>query len=48
VFGARPLKRAIQTYLLDEIAMMILEGAVDEGDVVKVEKGEEGLVIGRG
>lgn len=48
VFGARPLKRAIQTHLLDEIAMMILEGKVDEWDVVRVEKGEEGLVIGKG
>jgi len=35
--GARPLKRAIQRYVLDEIAMMILEGKVQEGQKITVE-----------
>jgi len=30
VFGARPLKRAIQKYLLDELAMEILDGKVND------------------
>lgn len=36
-FGARPLKRVIQDLILDEVAMMIVEGRVKEGDKVKVE-----------
>ncbi len=34
-FGARPLKRAIQTYLEDEIAELILSGALQQGDVIE-------------
>jgi ATP-dependent Clp protease ATP-binding subunit ClpB len=33
-FGARPLKRLIQTEVGDRLAMGILEGKVVEGDVV--------------
>ena len=33
-FGARPLKRAIQTYLEDEIATMIIDGEIAEGDLI--------------
>ncbi len=42
VFGARPLRRAIEEKLVDEIAMRIIEGSVKAGDTVtpKVEKGE--------
>jgi ATP-dependent Clp protease ATP-binding subunit ClpB len=35
-FGARPLKRALQRYLLDEIAMGILDGKIQEGQAVVV------------
>jgi len=35
--GARPLKRLIQTELLDPLAMLMLDGKVREGQVVKVE-----------
>ncbi len=31
-FGARPLKRAIQTELMDELAMEIIDGKIQEGD----------------
>lgn len=34
-FGARPLKRAIQTYLEDEIAELILTGEVQKGDTIE-------------
>ena len=37
VFGARPLKRAIQRDLQDPLAMAILEGSIDEGDRVWVD-----------
>ncbi|MBI2436656.1 MAG: ATP-dependent chaperone ClpB [Candidatus Magasanikbacteria bacterium] len=35
--GARPLKRVIQTELLDKLAMQIIEKSVDEGDEVSVD-----------
>lgn len=34
-FGARPLKRLIQTDLLDPLALEIIEGKIKEGDTVK-------------
>ncbi len=45
VYGARPLKRMIQRHLQDPLATMILEGRIKEGDTVKVDAGEHGLVI---
>ena len=38
-YGARPLKRIIQTMLLDELALDIIEGKIKEGDKVKIEIG---------
>jgi ATP-dependent Clp protease ATP-binding subunit ClpA len=38
-FGARPLKRVIQTMILDELALQIIEGKVKEGDKVVVDLG---------
>jgi ATP-dependent Clp protease ATP-binding subunit ClpC len=35
-FGARPLKRAIQKYLEDEMAEVIIEASVKDGDIIKV------------
>jgi ATP-dependent Clp protease ATP-binding subunit ClpC len=40
-FGARPLKRAIQKYLEDELAEMIIKAHIHEGDNVKVDFDEE-------
>ena len=40
VYGARPLKRAIQRLVLDPLAIMILEGKFKEGDVVVIESSE--------
>jgi ATP-dependent Clp protease ATP-binding subunit ClpB len=37
VYGARPLKRAIQKYLQDPLAMKILAGEFGEGDKIKAE-----------
>ena len=37
VYGARPLKRTIQHLIQDPLAVRILEGAVKEGDHVKVD-----------
>ncbi len=35
-FGARPLKRAIQTYLEDELSELIVSGTLKEGDSINV------------
>lgn len=47
-YGARPLRRAIQTYIEDELAEAILAGGVHKGEVVTVTvkkiKGENGSV----
>jgi ATP-dependent Clp protease ATP-binding subunit ClpA len=37
VYGARPLKRAIQKFVLDPLSMDILEGKLHEGQRVKVD-----------
>jgi ATP-dependent Clp protease ATP-binding subunit ClpC len=36
-FGARPLKRAIQRYLEDELADVVLSGELNEGDTILME-----------
>ncbi|TRX70517.1 ATP-dependent Clp protease ATP-binding subunit [Carboxylicivirga sp. M1479] len=36
-YGARPLKRAIQKYLEDEMAEVIIQASVSEGDIIKVD-----------
>ena len=35
-FGARPLRRAIQKYIEDEISEMILRGSVHEGQNIVI------------
>ena len=40
-FGARPLKRAIQTYIEDGIAEMILSEETSEGDTIVVDKAND-------
>lgn len=35
-FGARPLKRAIQKYLEDEMAEIIIKASITEGDTISV------------
>ena len=40
-FGARPLKRAIQKYLEDELAEMIIRATVQEGDTIRVDFDQE-------
>jgi len=44
-YGARPLKRVIQRSLQNPLAGLILEGAVKEGETVRVTAGADGLVI---
>jgi ATP-dependent Clp protease ATP-binding subunit ClpC len=35
-YGARPLKRAVQTYLEDELSEMLIENTIEEGQSVEV------------
>lgn len=43
VYGARPLKRVIQTELLNPLSKEIISGKVKSGDVVNVKGGDGGL-----
>ncbi len=45
VYGARPLKRAIQRLLENPIATKILETTFTEGGTIHVDNGEDGLVF---
>ena len=39
-FGARPLKRAIQTYIEDGICELLLDENLAPGDIILVDKAE--------
>jgi ATP-dependent Clp protease ATP-binding subunit ClpB len=45
VYGARPLKRAVQKYVQDPLADAILRGEVPDGVVVSVDEGDGKLVL---
>ncbi|MFD5642933.1 AAA family ATPase, partial [Streptomyces anulatus] len=45
-YGARPLRRLIQTAIGDRLAKEILSGEVRDGDTVRVERVEDGLIVG--
>jgi len=44
-YGARPLKRVIQTELQNALAEMILQGTVSEGDIVHVDVKKDSLTF---
>jgi ATP-dependent Clp protease ATP-binding subunit ClpB len=46
-FGARPLKRLMQKWLLDPLARLVIEGGVAEGDSVKADWKEGAIVLGK-
>ncbi len=45
LFGARPIKRTLQKYLVNELSKDILAGKVDRNSVIRVDAGKEGLVF---
>src|SRR3546814_20993175 len=45
VYGARPLKRAVQKYLQDPLADMILRGDVPDGSTISVDEGDGSLIL---
>ncbi|HEV2413376.1 MAG TPA: ATP-dependent chaperone ClpB [Candidatus Dormibacteraeota bacterium] len=47
VYGARPLKRAIQRMVQDPLAMRLLEGKFSDGDVVEVDAKDGQLIFAK-
>jgi ATP-dependent Clp protease ATP-binding subunit ClpB len=48
VYGARPLKRAIQRFIQDPLALKILQGEFSEGDTVEVDAApKNGLIFSK-
>jgi ATP-dependent Clp protease ATP-binding subunit ClpC len=45
VYGARPLRRAIERYVENPLSTKLLSGEFKEGDTVKVDLGEKGLTF---
>jgi ATP-dependent Clp protease ATP-binding subunit ClpB len=45
VYGARPLKRAVQKYLQDPLADAILRGEIKDGQTVQVDEGDGALKL---
>jgi len=45
VYGARPLKRAVQRHLQDPLAEMLLGGEIPDGSVVHIDEGDGALNI---
>ncbi len=44
-YGARPLKRLIQTELLDKLSSMIIEGKIKEGSTIKITAENNKIII---
>ncbi|GAA2764110.1 ATP-dependent chaperone ClpB [Streptomyces paradoxus] len=45
-YGARPLRRLVQSAIGDRLAKEILSGEVKDGDTVRVDRFEDGLLVG--
>ena len=45
VYGARPLKRLIQRQVVDNIAALIIDGRLHEGETVRVDVGPDGAAL---
>ncbi len=45
VYGARPLKRAIQRMILDPLAIKLIEGAIGDGETVTIDTEGDGLAF---
>ncbi|MFF7737391.1 ATP-dependent chaperone ClpB [Streptomyces sp. NPDC007984] len=45
-YGARPLRRLVQSAIGDRLAKEILSGEIKDGDTVRVDRFEEGLLVG--
>lgn len=48
VYGARPLKRAVQRYLQDPLAEKLLAGEIPDGSTLQIDEGDGALTIAVG
>jgi ATP-dependent Clp protease ATP-binding subunit ClpC len=48
VYGARPLRRAIEQHLENKLASKMLQGEFKAGDTIVVDRGADGLTFGTG
>jgi ATP-dependent Clp protease ATP-binding subunit ClpB len=46
-FGARPLKRLIQKWLLDPLARLVIEGSVSDGDTITADWKDGAIVLAK-
>ena len=46
-YGARPLKRVIQSHLVDRLALKLLEGEFADGDTIRVDASDGELVFSK-
>ena len=44
-YGARPLKRLIQTEIMNELARMIIENKIKEGNKIKIDSKNDKLIF---
>ncbi len=44
-FGARPLKRVIQSHILNVLALKIIQGEVKDGDMVNIDASRDGFTF---
>ena len=47
MFGARPLKRAVQRYVEDPVARAIIAGRYSRGDRITADATEDGLTFAK-
>jgi ATP-dependent Clp protease ATP-binding subunit ClpB len=47
IYGARPLRRLVQTAVGDQLAKAILAGSITDGDFVKVDLADDHLVVSK-
>ncbi|TPP42983.1 C-terminal, D2-small domain, of ClpB family protein [Leishmania donovani] len=45
VYGARPLKRLVQSELLNQLALMLLDGRIREGELVRLSVQDGHVVV---
>ncbi|MDP9496230.1 MAG: ATP-dependent chaperone ClpB [Actinomycetota bacterium] len=46
-YGARPLRRVVQSAIGDQLARKLLAGEIRDGDEIVVDRGDDGLVVAR-
>ena len=45
MYGARPLRRAIERYVENPLSTKVLRGEFDQGDTIIVDRGDDGLIF---